>query len=127
MPEPTSGRDPVRDAPASPLEAARRYDRPASSTRGSVPPGAVAPTGTPTTAGEMRNPSTLPRTLGIIGIVCAFVLMPAGLILGIVGHYLARRHGQPVTYPRTAWILSLLVTSVALATNACAHSLFRLG
>lgn len=70
--------------------------------------------------------SNVPRLLGIVGIVCAFVLMPLGLLLGLIGHYLARRYGQPVGLPRFAWILSIATTVLGLVLNYAAHSAFSL-
>jgi len=66
------------------------------------------------------------RTLGVLGIIAAFVFGPLGLVLGVVGHYKAKQRGESVRLPKIAWILSLLLPVFGLAMNACARSLFTI-
>lgn len=121
----------ARKQPDDPLAAAQRYPRPnagRSGTPENMPRRGVAWAGArvPTQAREPVVESNLPRVLGVIGIICAVVLMPLGLMLGLTGHYLARRYGQPVGLPRFAWIMSIVTTMLGLMINLAAHSAFRL-
>lgn len=120
----------MQQQPEDPFAAAQRYQSPRAGrpTAWEMPEHGVAwvrARATNATQGSVVE-SSLPRVLGGIGIVCAFVLMPLGLVLGIVGHYLARRYGQPVALPRFAWILSIATTLLGVMINLAAHAAFRL-
>lgn len=117
--------------PDDPFAAAQRYQRPSagrSATWEDMPKRGVAwaRARAPRQDQEPIVDSNLPRVLGVTGIVCAIVLMPLGLVLGLTGHYLAKRYGQPVGLPRFAWILSIVTTVLGLMINLAAHSAFRL-
>lgn len=109
-----------------PMSASRRYPRPALDTRSLG--GANLPTTEELNTFVRRLGTkgwwTLPRTLGVVGIVAAFVFGPLGLVLGIVGHYKAKQREESVRLPKIAWVLSLVLPVFGLAMNACARSLF---
>lgn len=118
------------ETPDDPIGAARRYGRPDTgyrSTRPNLPKSGVARSDAELgkhVPGPIAE-SSAPRILGIIGIACAFILGPAGLVLGVVGHYIARKRGQSAALPRLAWILSIALTLLGVLINIAAHSLFR--
>lgn len=49
------------------------------------------------------------KTLGIVGIVCAVICWPAGLIIAIIGLNKVKQTGEPNTLFKAALIVSIIV------------------
>lgn len=120
---------PAADPTASgPIAAARRYPRPSTDCQAAG--GGSLPTAEEINAfGAWLGPPgwwTAPRTLGVIGIAVSPLLNPLALILGLIGHYKAKKAGQSPRLPKIAWILSIAFPIFGFATNACARNMFSL-
>lgn len=64
--------------------------------------------------GAPQPQSNTPKILGIIGIVCAFLCSPAGIVLGIIGTVKANNESQSKTLPMVALILSIIAFLVGI-------------
>lgn len=67
--------------------------------------------------GAPQPQSNAPKILGIVGIICAFVCSPAGIVLGIIGMTKANNTGQSKTLPMVALVLSIIALVIGLITN----------
>lgn len=111
---------------SGPITVARRYPRP--STDCEAAGGGSLPTAEEINAfGAWLGPPgwwTLPRTLGVLGLTAAPFLTPLGLLLGVIGHYQARKRNESPRLPMIAWIASIVIAALATITNIWLRSLF---
>lgn len=59
--------------------------------------------------GAPQQENNTPKVLGIVGIICAILCWPAGIVLGLIGQSKAREYGQSDTLPKVAWIIAIVV------------------
>lgn len=69
---------------------------------------------------------TPPRTLAVLAFAVVIFLNPLALLLGGVGHYLARRRGESTRLPKAAWMTGLLLLVLATLFTACTETMFGL-
>lgn len=109
------------------MAIARRYPRP--STDSQAAGGGSLPTAEEINAfGAWLGPPgwwTLPRVLAILGLLSAPFLAPLGFILGLVGHYKAKKRRESTRLPMAAWIASIILAVMSTVINFWVHSLFN--
>lgn len=58
-----------------------------------------------------------PMVLGIIGIVCAVLCSPAGILLGLVAAATAREMRVSTRLPTVAWVLGIVMLAILVLGN----------
>lgn len=75
------------------------------------------PQGPPGGYGAPQPANDSSKTLGIIGVICAVICWPAGLIIAIIGMNKVKQTGESDSLFKAALIVSIIVGALSIIIN----------